>query len=456
MSSTRVTVVGGGLAGCEAAVQLARRGLAVTLVEMKPKKRTPAQSSDGLCELVCSNSLRGAALSNAVGLLKEELRLAGSAVMQCALSARVPAGGALAVDREKFSAAMLELVHSTPGLELVSDEVTRIPDERPVILATGPLTADALAADLARVVGAEHLAYYDAIAPIVEADSIDWDRVWRQSRYDKGGADYVNCGFDREGYEAFVQAIVGAEKVVPHAFEDVRYFEGCLPVEIMAERGIDTLRYGPLKPVGLVDPRTGKRPHAVVQLRAEDLAGTAYNLVGFQSRMTWPEQKRVFRMIPGLERAEFVRLGAIHRNTFLDAPKLLDSTMQLRACEGVYIAGQLSGVEGYIESAAGGFLCGLLLAQRLRGETITPPPATTALGALLAHLARTPEHGRYQPSNVTWAQVPALEGTQRLKKRDRHRKLADRGREDFAPWLAEIGSPEPSGPPFAPPDDDES
>ncbi|MBM4359381.1 MAG: methylenetetrahydrofolate--tRNA-(uracil(54)-C(5))-methyltransferase (FADH(2)-oxidizing) TrmFO [Deltaproteobacteria bacterium] len=451
----RVTVVGGGLAGCEAAVQLARRGIPVTLVEMKPKKRTPAQSSDGLCELVCSNSLRGAALSNAVGLLKEELRLAGSAVMECALAARVPAGGALAVDRERFSAGMMQLVRSTPGLELACDEVQQIPEARPVILATGPLTSDALAADLARTVGSQHLAYYDAIAPIVEADSIDWARVWRQSRYDKGGDDYVNCGFDREGYEAFVRAIVAAEKVVPHDFEEVRYFEGCLPIEVMAERGLDTLRYGPLKPVGLVDPGTGKRPHAVVQLRAEDVAGTAYNLVGFQSRMTWPEQKRVFRMIPGLEQAEFVRLGAIHRNTFVDAPTLLDRTMQLRGAEGVYLAGQISGVEGYIESAAGGFLCGLMLAQRLRGEIITPPPPTTALGALLTHLSRPSPSGSYQPSNVTWAQVPPLEGAPRLKKRDRYQLLAKRGQEDFAPWLATIGSPAPSGPPFAPPPSDD-
>lgn len=446
----QVTVVGGGLAGCEAAVQLARRGVSVRLVEMKPKKRTPAQSSDGLCELVCSNSLRGAALSNAVGLLKEELRLAGSAVMECALAARVPAGGALAVDRERFSEGMLQLIRETRGLELVCEEVSRIPEDGPVILATGPLTSDALAAELARAIGSEHLAYYDAIAPIVEAESIDWSRVWRQSRYDKGGDDYVNCGFERDEYEAFVRAIVDAEKVVPHDFEDVRYFEGCLPVEVMAERGVDTLRYGPLKPVGLTNPHTGKRPHAVVQLRAEDVAGTAYNLVGFQSRMTWPEQKRVFRMIPGLESAEFVRLGAVHRNTFVDAPTCLDATMQLRQREGVFIAGQLSGVEGYVESAAGGFLCGLMLAQRLAGEPITPPPPTTALGALLTHLSRPSPNGSYQPSNVTWALVPPLEGAPRLKKRDRYGLLAARGQADFAPWLAAIGSPTPSGAPFTP------
>lgn len=447
----RVTVVGGGLAGCEAAVQLARRGVEVLLVEMKPKRRTPAQSGDGLCELVCSNSLRGAALSNAVGLLKEELRRAGSAVMQCALEARVPAGGALAVDREHFSRAMTELIRATPGIELVCGEVERIPDERPVILATGPLTSDALAADLARAIGHEHLSYYDAIAPIIDSESIDWSKVWRQSRYDKGGDDYVNCGFNRDEYEAFVRAICDAEKVVPHDFEDVKYFEGCLPIEVMAERGIDTLRYGPLKPVGLVDPKSGRRPWAVVQLRTEDLAATAWNLVGFQSRMTWPEQKRVFRMIPGLENAEFQRLGAIHRNTFVNAPELLDESMQLKNCEGVFLAGQISGVEGYIESAAGGFLCGLMLAQRLRGEPLTRPPETTALGALLTHLGKMPAHrARYQPSNVTWALVPPLENHPRMKKRERYEHLAARGVRDLAPWLESIGSPEPSGEPFIP------
>ncbi|MCA9624397.1 MAG: methylenetetrahydrofolate--tRNA-(uracil(54)-C(5))-methyltransferase (FADH(2)-oxidizing) TrmFO, partial [Myxococcales bacterium] len=351
--STTVTIVGAGLAGCEAAYQLAEQGLAVDLVEMKPHRRTPAQQTDALAELVCSNSLRGAALSNAVGLLKEEMRLAGSVVMRAALASRVPAGGALAVDRERFSAAMAELVGEHPRITIRREVVTAIPEaspERPVILATGPLTADELAADLERVVGTEHLAYYDAIAPIVAADSIDWDVVWRQSRYDKGGADYINCPFDREQYEAFVKAIVEADQVEAKPFEKVRYFEGCLPVEVMAGRGIDTLAHGPMKPVGLTDPRTGKRPHAVLQLRAEDTAATAYNIVGFQSRMKWPDQKRVFRMIPGLAQAEFMRFGAVHRNTFVNAPVLLDATMQLRSRPGVYLAGQMTGVEGYVES----------------------------------------------------------------------------------------------------------
>ncbi|MSP25992.1 MAG: methylenetetrahydrofolate--tRNA-(uracil(54)-C(5))-methyltransferase (FADH(2)-oxidizing) TrmFO [Myxococcales bacterium] len=448
--SNTVTIVGAGLAGCEAAVQLARRGVKVQLIEMKPKKRTPAQIGDGLAELVCSNSLRGAALANAVGLLKEELRLAGSVVMKAALACRVPAGGALAVDREKFSAMMTELVRAEPHIELCCREVERIPAERPVLIATGPLTADLLAADLAAHVGAEHLAYYDSIAPIISAESIDWPLVWKQSRYDKGGDDYVNCPFTREEYEAFVLAVVAAEKVEPRAFEEVRYFEGCLPIEVMAGRGRDTLAFGPMKPVGLTNPHTGRRPHAVVQLRPEDAAASAYNLVGFQTRMTWPEQRRVLRTIPGLGNAEFLRYGAVHRNTFVDAPALLDGAMQLRAHAGVYLAGQITGVEGYVESAASGLLCALLLAQSLKGEAVTPPPDTTALGGLLTHLARRSEKARYQPSNITWAHFPPLaDRPARAKKRDRYVLMAERALEDIVPWLARIGAPEPSGPPFA-------
>ncbi len=450
-----VTIVGAGLAGCEAAVQLARRGVRVRLSEMKPKKRTPAQTSDTLAELVCSNSLRGASLTNAVGLLKEELRLSGSVVMKAALKTRVPAGGALAVDRERFSPLMTELVRSEPGIELVCAEVETIPAERPVILATGPLTSDALAADLALHVGQEHLAYYDAIAPIVSADSIDFGIAWRQSRYDKGGNDYVNCPLSRDEYDAFVAALLAAEKVKPREFEQVRYFEGCLPVEVMAERGHETLAFGPMKPVGLVDPRTGKRPHAVVQLRPEDEAMTAYNLVGFQTRMTWPEQRRVLGTIPGLAQAEFLRFGAVHRNTFVDAPVLLDGTMQLRALPGVYLAGQLAGVEGYVESAAGGLLCGIFLAQALLGQAVTPPPATTALGGIMTHLARRQDKGRYQPSNLTWAHLPPMDlGQKRMKKPARYALLAERALAELAPWLVAIGSPEPSGPPFATPPDD--
>jgi methylenetetrahydrofolate--tRNA-(uracil-5-)-methyltransferase len=437
-----VTIVGGGLAGCEAAWQLAERGIDVMLFEQKPKKRTPAQSGDALAELVCSNSMRGAALSNAVGLLKEELRRAGSIVIGTADHTRVPAGGALAVDRDKFSAAMTRAIADHPRIRLVAEEVTALPDARPLILATGPLTGEALAADIARIVGSEHLAYYDAIAPIVAADSIAWDEVFRQSRYDKGEpgeeAAYVNCPFDEEGYRAFVAAIVAAEKVVPRAFEETRYFEGCLPVEVMAERGEMTLAFGPMKPVGLVDPRTGRRPYAVLQLRPENSDLTAYNLVGFQTRMTYGEQARVFRMIPGLREAEFLRFGSVHRNTFLDAPALLDDTMQLRARPGVFVAGQLSGVEGYVESAAGGFICALLLAQRLLETQLTPPPPTTALGGICTHLARKVE--RYQPSNITWAHLPALEDRRR-KKRDRYEAMAERALQDLAEWMTTAGLP---------------
>jgi methylenetetrahydrofolate--tRNA-(uracil-5-)-methyltransferase len=450
--SPRVTVVGGGLAGCEAAFQLAERGASVVLVEMKPLKRTPAQTGDGLAELVCSNSMRGAALGNAVGLLKEELRRAGSIVMRCADATRVPAGGALAVDRERFSEAMTRAVGAHPRIDVVHREATELPAVRPAIVATGPLTSEALAADLARAVGSDHLAYYDAIAPIVAADSIDWSKVWKQSRYGKGtiaageadetGSEgdagdeaYVNCPFDEAGYAAFVRALVESEKMPARAFEEARYFEGCLPCEVMAERGAQTLAYGPMKPVGLTDPRTGRRPYAVVQLRPEDAAATAYNLVGFQTRMRHPEQLRVFRMIPGLEEAEFLRLGSVHRNTFVNAPRVLSPAMELLGSPGLYLAGQVTGVEGYVESAAGGFLCGRMLADRLAGRATRPPPATTALGGILTHLAR--EQPSYQPSNITWAHLPPLEGVSRkLKKRARYEAMAERALVDLAGWLA--------------------
>lgn len=454
-----VLIIGGGLAGCEAAFQLAERGARVRLVEMKPHRRTPAQSGDGLAELVCSNSMRGAALGNAVGLLKEELRRAGSLILRCADRTAVPAGGALAVDRERFSEEVTRAIEAHPRISVERREVAAIPAERPVILATGPLTSDALAADLAAAVGSEHLAYYDAIAPIVSADSLDWSRVWKQSRYGKGavpapaaegegegaegaepspeGGDeaYVNCPFDEAQYRAFVRALVEAEKVPARDFEEPRYFEGCLPCEVMAERGEMTLAFGPMKPVGLVDPRTGRRPYAVVQLRPEDQAATAYNLVGFQTRMKYGDQLRVFRMVPGLEEAEFLRMGSVHRNTFVNAPERLGPGMELLARPGVYLAGQITGVEGYVESTAGGLICGVLLAQRLRGEALRPPPPTTALGGILTHLGR--HQPRYQPSNITWAHLPPLEGAQRkLRKRARYEAMAERALRDLEGWLA--------------------
>ncbi len=449
-----VTVVGAGLAGCEASFQLAERGFRVRLFEMKPEKRTPAQTSDYFAELVCSNSLRGAALANAVGLLKEELRRCGSLVMREADRAAVPAGGALAVDREKFGEGMTSAMREHPRIVVETREVTEIPAERPVILATGPLTSDALAASIAAAVGAPHLAYYDAIAPIVAADSIDQSKVWKQSRWGKGKGferdparkmmaedaqemgdeAYVNCPFDEAQYKAFVAALVAAEKVEARSFEDVRYFEGCLPCEVMAERGERTLAYGPMKPVGLENPHTGRRPYAVVQLRQEDKAATAYNLVGFQTRMKYGDQARVFRMIPGLEEAEFLRFGSVHRNTFVDAPKVLGLGMELKSMPGVFLAGQVAGVEGYVESAAAGFLCALLLSQRLAGKSIVPPPATTALGGILTHMSR--EQPSYQPSNITWAHIPPLEDVKQRKlvKRQKYEVMAERALRDLDAW----------------------
>jgi methylenetetrahydrofolate--tRNA-(uracil-5-)-methyltransferase len=430
-----ITVIGGGLAGCEAAWQLAARGLRVTLVEQKPLARTPAQVSDQLCELVCSNSFRGAALANAVGLLKEELRRGSSLILRCADGSRVPAGGALAVDRERFSALVTAALDGHPHIERSSAVVRAIP-EGPVILATGPLTGDELAADLARSVGAEHLAYYDAISPVIAADSIDESLVFRASRYDKGDDDaYVNCPLDRAQYGDFVREVLAAQKVTPRAFEHTRYFEGCLPIEVMAERGPDTLRHGPMKPVGLTDPRTGRWPFACVQLRQEDVAGTAYNIVGFQTRMTFGEQARVLRMIPGLERAEFMRFGSVHRNTFVNSPRMLTQALELKARPGVFLAGQITGVEGYLESAACGFACAVMYADRRAQRPFDPPPETTALGGLLRHLWTVRKD--FQPSNVTWAMVPPIEGlSPKLSKQEKYERHAERALTDFDAWIA--------------------
>jgi methylenetetrahydrofolate--tRNA-(uracil-5-)-methyltransferase len=443
MTASAVTVVGAGLAGCEVALGLAERGIRVRLFEQKPLARTPAQTSDGLCELVCSNSFRGAALANAVGLLKEEMRRLGSWVMRAAEKTRVPAGGALAVDRERFSALMTEWVQKEPLIELESTIVESIPVARPVVIATGPLTGDGLALDIAKRVGRERLAYYDAIAPIVSADSIDESKVFRASRYGKGETEedrvaYVNAPLNEPEYRRFVADVRAATKVEPKSFEDVRYFEGCLPIEVMAERGDDTLAFGPMKPVGLTDPRTGRWPFAVVQLRPEDESASAYNLVGFQTRMTWGEQQRVFRTIPGLEQAEFLRYGAVHRNTFLDAPALLDATFRLKSDPGVYFAGQISGVEGYVESAASGLLVARFVAERLLGREPALPPPTTALGGLIAQLSRHP--GDYQPSNITFSHIAPYEG-RKLKKRAKYEVVAERALKDLAAWQDADSSP---------------
>ena len=440
MTTPVVSIVGAGLAGCEAALTLAARGIQVRLYEQKPKARTPAQTSDRLCELVCSNSFRGAALSNAVGLLKEEMRRLGSFVMQVAEETKVPAGGALAVDRERFAEGMTRLIQQNSNIELRPELVERLPEGRPTIICTGPLTGDALAHDIAEKVGATALAYYDAIAPIISADSIDWDEVFMASRWDKGESEedktaYVNCPLNEAQYKAFVADVCGARKMEPKSFEEVRYFEGCLPIEVMAERGEMTLAFGPMKPVGLTNPRTGRWPFAVIQLRKEDEAGTAYNMVGFQSRMAWPEQERIFRTIPGLKNAEFQRYGAVHRNTFLNAPKLLDSTFQLRDDPGLYFTGQISGTEGYVESAAGGLLTAYFVAARLRGAEPVLPPSTTALGGIVTHLGRN--GADYQPSNITFSHIEPWDG-RRLKKREKYEAMAERALRDLEVFRQQV------------------
>ena len=433
-----VTVVGGGLAGSEAAWQLARADVAVRLLEMKPLRRSPAHQHDGFAELVCSNSLRSDNPENAVGLLHEELRRLGSLVLACADATRVPAGDALAVDRERFSALVGERLRAEPRIEIVREEVTALPPGPGLaIVATGPLTADALAADLARVAGGR-LHFYDALAPIVADESIDRSIAYALSRYGKGaGDDYLNLPFDEPQYRSFVAALVAGEKVPAHDFEEPRYFEGCLPIEVMAERGADVLAYGPMKPVGLEDPRTGRRPFAVVQLRREDEAGTAWNMVGFQTRLTWTAQRRIFREhVPGLASAEFVRLGQVHRNTFVEAPKVCAPDLSLRALPHLFLAGQVAGVEGYVESTACGLLAARAVLDRLAGRPFRAPPPATAVGALHRHLtgAAHPEGAEHQPSNVVFALFPPLEGRHRGKQA-RKAAHAARARKELEPWL---------------------
>ena len=418
MQDKTLTVIGGGLAGSEAAWQAARRGVAVRLFEMRPGHQTPAHKTSLLVELVCSNSLRSADVHNAVGLLKEEMRRLGSLVMEAADSTRVPAGSALAVDREKFGEYITKAIEAEPLIEVVREEVADIPDGV-VVLATGPLTSDAMAESIGRLTGAEHLHFYDAIAPIIDADSVDMSVAFKASRYGKGGDDYVNCPMDRAQYDAFYDSLMAAEKAPVRDFESMRCFEGCMPIESMAERGRDTLRHGPMKPVGIDDPKTGRWPYAVVQLRTEDAEGTAYNMVGFQTRLKWPEQARVFRMIPGLERAEFVRYGSLHRNTFMNGPLFLDDTLQMRSRPGLLVAGQVSGVEGYVESAAMGLLAGVNAARLMMGEAPVSPPPATAHGALITHLTKTePRH--FQPSNVIFSLFPPLPG--RIRQKDARRE----------------------------------
>ena len=422
----QVTVIGAGLAGCEAAWQLAERGVSVSLREMKPAKRTPAHQSDDFAELVCSNSLRADAVENAVGLLKEEMRRIGSLILRCADAHRVPAGGALAVDRHGFSRAVTEAVRNHPKITVVEGECTAIPGEGEVLIASGPLTSDALAEEIRRrFPGQEGLHFFDAVAPLVSFESVDLDRAWFGSRYGKGSADYINCPMNREEYEAFWSALCTAKEAELHGFEDSGVFEGCMPVEVMARRGVDTLRYGPLKPVGLTDPRRpDERPYAVVQLRKDNAMGTVYNMVGFQTHLTWPEQRRVFTMIPGLERAEFLRYGVMHRNTYLDSPRLLNRYYQVREEPRITFAGQMTGVEGYVESAASGLLAGIELARRVRGEAPVNFPRETAIGALAAYVSDE-SVTNFQPMNVNFGIIPPLEHRVRGK-RNKNAALAQR------------------------------
>ncbi|NLI55207.1 MAG: methylenetetrahydrofolate--tRNA-(uracil(54)-C(5))-methyltransferase (FADH(2)-oxidizing) TrmFO [Clostridiales bacterium] len=422
MSGGRVGVIGAGLAGCEAAYQLAERGIAVDLHEMKPQKRSPAHHSADFCELVCSNSLRSDRIENAVGLLKAELRLLGSLVLRVADETRVPAGGALAVDREGFAARVTQILRSHPNITIHNEEVTRVPDA-PAIVASGPLTSDALAADIARLTG-EPLHFYDAAAPIVAADSLDMSKVFRASRYGRGD-DYLNCPMTREEYEAFYRALISAETAPLHSFETPRVFEGCMPVEVMAKRGEQTLCYGPLKPVGL--ETEGKEPYAVVQLRQDDKDGRLFNLVGFQTNLKFGEQRRVFGMIPGLEHAEFVRYGVMHRNTFLNSPKLLNFDYSMRAVPGLYFAGQMTGVEGYVESASSGLVAALSMARRLDGREPVDFTARTAIGAL-GHYVSGYAGDDFQPMNVTFGIMDPLPERIR-KKTERYAKIAERALE---------------------------
>jgi methylenetetrahydrofolate--tRNA-(uracil-5-)-methyltransferase len=444
-----ILVIGGGLAGSEAAWQIAERGVPVTLREMRPVRETAAHRTDGLAELVCSNSFRSDdAMGNAVGLLHEEMRRAGSLILRMGDLAKVPAGGALAVDRDDFSARVTKALEDHPLVTIDRQEVEALPDpDAPdawdsVIAATGPLTSGALTQSILSVTGEDQLAFFDAIAPIVHRDSIDFDIAWFQSRYDKGdGKDYINCPMDEAAYDAFIDALLAGEKTEFKDWEkDTPYFEGCLPIEVMAERGRETLRFGPMKPVGLTDPRTGARAHAVVQLRQDNKLGTLYNIVGFQTKLKYGAQLEVFRSIPGLAKAEFARLGGIHRNTFLNSPRLLDETLRLRARPSIRFAGQVTGVEGYVESAAIGLLAGRFAAAERRGETPSRPPETTALGGLLSHITGGADAETFQPMNVNFGLFPPLPGdeTKKTRKRGRDRKaaLAQRALRDLDAWLA--------------------
>ncbi len=431
----KATVVGGGLAGSEAAWALAERDIRVTLYEMRPGIRTPAHHTDRLAELVCSNSFKSIELTNAHGLLKAELRTLGSILLPCADAARVPAGSALAVDRELFSRAVHDRVTAHPNITVVREEVTQLPS--PGVVATGPLTSERFTQAMTARLGSSALAFYDAIAPVVSADSLDHDRLYPLSRYGKGdGDDYLNAPMDADSYNRFLEALLEADQHQGHSFDEAPYFEGCLPVEEMARRGRETLRFGPMKPVGLTDPRTGREPHAVVQLRREDRAGQMWNLVGFQTRLRIPEQQRVFRMIPGLESAEFFRFGSIHRNSYLNSPASLGAGLTARDDDRLFFAGQITGVEGYTESLGTGLMAGINLARRLQGQTVAVPPPTTMLGGLYRYL-RDADPRHFQPMNANFGLLDPLAG--KIKKDRKKQLLVERAQADFADWLEQSG-----------------
>ncbi len=435
-----VLIVGGGLAGCEAAWQAARQGCRVVLMEMRPSATTPAHKTPYLAELVCSNSLKALSLDTASGLLKEEMGHLGSLLLDVAQECRVPAGGALAVDRKLFAKLVTERLEAHPLTRLVREEVREVPYHRPLVVATGPLTSPAFSQALARLLGEGYLYFYDAISPIVLGDSIDYDRAFFASRYGRGEeGDYLNCPLTEEEYNRFYKALTEAEKVPLRDFEDPRFFSGCLPIEEMARQGRETLLYGPMKPVGLRDPRTGRRPFAVVQLRRENKEGTLWNLVGFQTRLKWPEQRRVFRLIPALEEAEFARFGSIHRNTYINSPRLLEPSLAFKGDTELFFAGQITGVEGYMESAASGILAGINAARVVRGEEPVVPPATTMLGALVRHITSA-DAENFQPMNANFGLLPPLDSP---PKRRKERKVAYSGRaiRDLVLWMEEVGLP---------------
>jgi len=431
-----VTIIGGGLAGCEASWQLLKRGRTVCLYEMKPEVFSPAHKSSLLAELVCSNSFRSNSIENASGLLKEEMRLMGSLTMESADITSVPAGRALAVNRILFSRYIEDKLMSCKGLTIIRKEITEIPQDSIVIIATGPLTSDAAAKSISGITGSEHLYFYDAISPIVDGKSIDYSKVFRASRYDDTGVgDYLNCPMTQSEYERFWTELMNGTEVSLKNFEDKKCFEGCLPVEVLGRRGMKTLLFGPMKPVGLVDPKTGKRPYAVVQLRQENKSSTLYNIVGFQTKLTWPEQKRIFRLIPGLKKAEFLRYGSIHRNTFINSPALLRNTLQLRSHDNMFFAGQITGVEGYVESAAMGLLAGVNVDRYLSGKELIPPPETTSLGALVRHITNT-DQKTFQPMNVNFGIFPPL--PEKAPKKERGKHYAERSFSDLKKWKQKI------------------